>query len=104
MEILKGDKVPKLKCSVDDPTKDCNEKEIAYITKVSGTWGTDTTKVSAQVERLQRLLEAHTNKPNMSEDQEQWARRRLHILQQWIKTKTSSSGSGGGESKAEEEL
>lgn len=96
LEILKGEKVPKLKCSVADPTKDCNEKEVAFINKAS-SW--DVAKVSAQVERLQRLLEAHKSKPNMSDDQEQWSRRRVHILQQLVK-----KGDSSGESSTEKEL
>jgi len=80
MEIveIKGDKVPALKC--DASSKDnCNEKETAYIDKIS-SWAEE--KIKTEVGRLEKIWK---DKDNLKSDLQNWVNRRLFILRQKVK-------------------
>ena len=86
MEILAimGDVVPALQCKIDT-TERCNEKEQGYITKVQGWYDNgETTKASEQLARVQKILGSP-----MKDDLRQWARRRVHILEQFVEKETA---------------
>jgi FKBP-type peptidyl-prolyl cis-trans isomerase FklB len=74
MEILgiMGDSVPALTCTAQE-TKDCTEKELKYVEKLNG-W--DAAKVKLEKERLSNMVVLK----KMSDDNKDWANRRLHIL------------------------
>ena len=78
MEILAimGDSVPALQCSVEDPSKDCTEREIKYIDKVK-SW--EASKPRKEMKRINAILATP-----MSDDLRDWARRRVHILSQLV--------------------
>jgi hypothetical protein len=78
MEILGilGDSVNAFTCRVDAPTEGCNERETKYMEKVKG-W--KETKVKSEVDRVHTILQ----KP-MADELRDWARRRVHILQQLV--------------------
>jgi hypothetical protein len=77
MEILgiMGDTVNALTCRVD-ATEGCDERESTYVEKVKA-W--KATKVASEVNRVHTILQ----KP-MSDELRDWARRRVHILQQLV--------------------
>jgi FKBP-type peptidyl-prolyl cis-trans isomerase FklB len=95
MELLaiQGDSVPALSCSIDDPTKDCIDREIQYIAKVK-KWE-DGNKAAKELKRIQAILGTP-----MSDDLREWARRRAHILEQFVEKDTT--GSSSSESTSEE--
>lgn len=78
MELLaiQGDSVPALSCSVEDPN-DCSEREVKYIEKVK-KWD-EANKPTKELKRIQAILATP-----MSEDLRDWARRRAHILEQFV--------------------
>jgi FKBP-type peptidyl-prolyl cis-trans isomerase FklB len=77
MLAITGDSVPALACSVEDPTKDCTEREQKYIDKVK-KWE-EPNKRAKELKRIQAILGTP-----MSEDLRDWARRRAHILSQIV--------------------
>jgi len=90
MEILaiQGDSIPALQCTVsgdgdNDETKEkCNEREQSYIAKVVTKWkGNDSgnNKIAKEIERLRSILAGP-----MKDDLRDWARRRVHILVQFL--------------------
>jgi len=75
MEILGDDKVLALTCDpLSDDKTGCNEKEQAYVTKISA-W--DGTKKVQEVQRLQKMQADDTN---IKSELKEWMGRRLHIL------------------------
>jgi len=87
MEILaiEGDGVVSaLRCSITDPKEECNEREQTYITKVT-EWEDDN-KSATEFKRIQGLLGKQ-----MKDELRDWAKRRTHILQQFITTTTTTS-------------
>jgi len=93
MEILEieGESVPALKCSIltmNPKDNSCTEREQKYINKVT-EWKKDTdhrAKTAREFNRLKGLLE----KP-MKDELRDWARRRMNILQQFIRTKPTEN-------------
>jgi len=92
MEILaiEGESIPALTCSIvplHDPNTNCNEREQKYVLKVTAWKKEDDhrKKTARELNRLKGLLE----KP-MTEELRDWARRRIHILQQFIQTKPTT--------------
>jgi len=86
MEILAimGDVVPALQCQIDSKER-CNEMEQGYITKVQGWYDSgETTKASEQLARVQKILGSP-----MKDNLRQWARRRVHILEQFVEKETT---------------
>lgn len=86
MEILAimGDTVPALHCSIEGDDDDCNDKEKAFIAKVK-TWyaaSETTTKAVDQLARIQKILASP-----MKDELRDWARRRVHILEQFVEKK-----------------
>jgi hypothetical protein len=75
MELLEiqGDSVPALAC-LAATGEACNAQELQFLAKTA-EW--DTTKASAEVGRLQKML----GKP-MKKELLEWIKRRIHILQQ----------------------
>mmetsp|Transcript_19286 Transcript_19286/g.23480 ORF Transcript_19286/g.23480 Transcript_19286/m.23480 type:complete len:236 (+) Transcript_19286:184-891(+) len=69
---IKGEKVPALKCDPTNESKNCNEKEIAYIEKKKSLAAE---KISAEIDRL-ALMKAGKMKPELVE----WIERRINIL------------------------
>ncbi len=81
MEILAimGDTVPALQCNIENKNR-CNEKEVGYISKVQGWYDSgETTKASEQLARVQKILASP-----MKDELREWARRRVHILEQFV--------------------
>jgi len=109
MEILEiqGDpsqKVPAVKCSVSKPEEKCNDKERAYIEKVSGgVW--DENKKKSELERLRRIY--NNDRDSLKDELANWLYRRIRILEQMVEVKGKEEednveGEGGGEKAAEE--
>jgi FKBP-type peptidyl-prolyl cis-trans isomerase FklB len=92
MELLaiQGDSVPALSCLVADPTKDCTDREIKYIAKVQKWEEVD--KPAKEMKRIQAILGTP-----MSDELRDWARRRAHILEQFVEKGTSSSSVSASE-------
>lgn len=85
MEILAimGDSVPALSCvvlkdgsSAPQPGVDCTDQEGKYIAKVA-SW--EAGKAEKEIKRIKAILGTP-----MSDDLKDWARRRLHILEQFV--------------------
>jgi len=91
MEILaiEGESITALKCSiVSNDNNNCNDREQSYVLKVT-EWKKEVDyrkKTARESNRLKGLLE----KP-MKEELREWARRRIHILQQFIQTKPTEN-------------
>lgn len=88
MEILaiQGDSVPALQCTVSgddgETNEKCNEREQSYIAKVATKWkGNDNgnNKIAKEIERLRSILAGP-----MKDELRDWARRRVHILVQFL--------------------
>lgn len=90
MEILAimGDSVPALSCAVlrDEggvtAGSDCTDREGKYIAKAQ-SWEAD--KPGKEIQRIKAILGTP-----MSDDLRDWARRRLHILEQFVDNSTSN--------------
>ena len=86
MEILAimGGTVSALKCSIDAPADGeddgCNDKERTYQAKVR-SWFADglDTKPATELARIRKILSGP-----MKNDLRGWARRRAHILEQFV--------------------
>jgi len=89
MEILaiEGESIPALKCSIVPNDSNCNDREQTYVLKVMAWKQEDDhrKKIVRESIRLKGLLE----KP-MKEELREWARRRIHILQQFIQTQLTT--------------
>ena len=102
MEILaiQGGTVKALQCSIDgDSDGDgCNEKERAYTAKVRNWYAEgDDTKASAQLARVRNILSAP-----MKDDLRDWARRRVNILEQFVKKQEDQAQGTKTETVSEE--
>jgi hypothetical protein len=93
MEILAitGDTVPALKCNVvegdETATETCNEREIKYSKKVKGWAETEPSKPAKEIKRIRAILGTP-----MTDELRDWARRREHILSQFLdKDKTAGT-------------
>ena len=97
MEILAimGDTVPALSCTVassgDGEPEGCNDRETKYVKKVAGWVESEPTKPAKEIKRIRAILGTP-----MSDDLRDWARRREHILSQFL-DKTSSDGAAESE-------
>ena len=94
MELLKilakdeSEMVPALKCDFSSK-ENCNEKEVAYISKI-GAW--EDTKQSSEKARLKKILDDAAG--TLKSDLEGWMRRRLHILKQVVPDEPVSTTEG----------
>ena len=91
MEILAimGDTVPALSCTVasgDGEPEGCDDRETKDVKKVAGWVESEPTKPATEIKRIRAILGTP-----MSDDLRDWARRREHILSQFL-DKTSSGG------------
>jgi len=86
MEILaiNGETVSALQCSIEAPSEgeddQCNDRERTYMAKVR-SWYADGNgaKPGTELARIRKVLSAP-----MKDDLRQWARRRAHILEQFV--------------------
>ena len=101
MEILAimGDTVPALSCTVvfggdggDGEPEGCDDRETKYVKKVAGWIESEPTKPANEIKRIRAILGTP-----MSDDLRDWARRREHILSQFLDKASSSDDVAGSE-------
>mmetsp|Transcript_28444 Transcript_28444/g.69218 ORF Transcript_28444/g.69218 Transcript_28444/m.69218 type:complete len:137 (+) Transcript_28444:417-827(+) len=97
MEILAimGDTVPALSCTVvsgDAEPEGCDDRETKYVKKVAGWVESEPTKPAKEIKRIRAILGTP-----MSDDLRDWARRREHILSQFLDKSSNSDGAAESE-------